>query len=95
MTLLRLLPAGAGLLDGSTSCHRATPGSADMREGGEVLGGVEVAVEDQAAHIATLNALVQGEFGFTAPQLEQVLEDGYRRSATIRQGSPRPAPEQA
>jgi hypothetical protein len=47
------LPACAGLLVGSTSCHRATPGGVELRrEGGQVECGVVVAVDDQTARRA-------------------------------------------
>lgn len=59
------LPACAGLTVGSTCCHRATPGGVCLRrECGEVTGGVEIPVEDQAARLTRVFTLGQGEFGF-------------------------------
>src|SRR5215207_2452022 len=60
LTLHSHLPAYAGLLVGSTSSHRATPGGVELgREGGQVLCSVAVAVDDQAARFAVVFALGQ------------------------------------
>jgi hypothetical protein len=51
------------------------------RECGEVAGGVEVAIEHEAALVASECPFGQAQCGFTTPQAEQVVEDGYQRSA--------------
>jgi hypothetical protein len=62
------------------SGHSGT-GHAGRRKDGEVACGVLVPVDDQAAGVAVAHPDVQRQLAFAAPQSEQVLAEGYQRSA--------------
>src|SRR4051812_15671462 len=65
LTFPSLQPTRAGLTDGSTSGHRATPGGNTLSyEGGEVTGGVQIPVQDQTTNTTGVRPLGQGQFGF-------------------------------